>query len=403
MNTLVPLPAPCPPGRVPEVCLVVGDAGAAVRIAPLAGAMAAGGRVRPVVLVCGHGAGAATAALAEFRVGTDVTVALAADGQPTTAAAAQLLAGLDRAFADRLPDAVVVQGDSATAFSAAMAAFWRRVPVVHLDAGVRSFDLTAPFPQEGHRRLIAQVSSLHLAATPEATANLAQEAHTGPKVVTVGSTAVDAALDAVERRVAHADPRVRQLADAVAAGYSRLVPVVLEAANWSASAVDAVLHGICDLVLATPDLEVVLPATGGLRARAEEALGRLVRVTITDPLPQPCLLGLLSTAAAVVTDSVTLAEQSPSFGVSALVVGGESGTWTEPSRPGYPWAAGADRAVVARITEKLVLSRRPAIPEQRVADGNPFGDGLAAARCAQAVQWLLGLRERPGEFVPARP
>ncbi|WP_018680732.1 UDP-N-acetylglucosamine 2-epimerase [Actinokineospora enzanensis] len=400
-NTLVPLPAPPPAGHIPEVCLVAGDAAAATKLAPLAAALRGRRAVRPLVLVCGVDAPAATAVLSGFDLPTDVLVELTRDGQPITRTAARLLTGLDHAFAERPPDAVVVQGDSATAFGAAMAAFWRRVPVVHLDAGIRSYDLTAPFPQEGHRRLIAQVSSLHLAATPDATANLAAEGHRGPKVVTVGSTAVDAGFAALDRFDRHRDDRVRMVTDAVVAGDARLALVLLDGAAWTdPAAASQLLHGLADLVLTCLDLEIVLPvARGPLRHRAYDMLGRLVRVTITDPLTAPELVCLLSVAAAAVTDSATLAEQAPSFGVPTLVVGGEPGTWGEPRQPLHPWTAGPDRAVVSRIAEKLVLTRAARLTVPHPA--NPFGDGCAADRCERAIQWLLGLRDRPEEFSPA--
>jgi UDP-N-acetylglucosamine 2-epimerase (non-hydrolysing) len=394
-NTLVPLPAP-EPGRVPHVVLIAGDSAAAVKIAPVAAAMRLRKRIRPIVIACGDQADEVAETLSTFDLVPSLVVESIHDSG-TTRVAARLLGALDRAYADLAPDAVIVPGDTATAFSSAIAAFWRQIPVVHLDAGVRSYDLTSPFPEEGHRRLIAQVSSLHLAATADAAANLACEAHGGPKVVTVGSTAVDAGFDALDRHREHTDERVRAVQDAVVVGACRLVLVAFDSARWVDSDLAAVLHGIADLVLANPDLEVVLPAPyeSGLHLLAEDVLGRLVRVTITDPVSHTDQVGLLSIAAAVITDSDILAEQAPSFGVPALVVGGPS-AWAEPDRPGYPWTVGADRALVARIGEKLVLSQieRLAVPPAN----NPFGDGFAAVRCEQAVEWLLGLRARPREF-----
>ncbi|WP_424186073.1 UDP-N-acetylglucosamine 2-epimerase [Actinokineospora sp. G85] len=398
VNTLVPVPAQCSPGLVPEVWLVAGDPTSALRLAPVAAAMRERAAVRPVVVACGPRA--PLAQLCDLGVPADLVL----DGPEGVPA---LLAGFDGLFAGRAPHAVLVQGDSATAFSAAMAAFYRKVPVVHLDAGVRSFDLTAPFPQEGHRRLIAQVSSLHLAATPEATANLAEESHTGPKVLTVGSTAVDAGLSAFGLAGGRPDPGVAAVTAAVAAGETRMALLVLHEPH-PADELEAVLLGVGDLVLGTPNLEVVLPAAPGgpLRALAEDLLGRLVRVTITDPLPAHGAVDLMTRACAVLTDSPTVAEQAPSFGVPALVVGGPGGTWAEPDRPGLPWTAGADRSVLVKVAEKLVLDNRDAAT--RVSGGaprypldNPFGDGRAAQRCEQAVQWLLGLRPRPGEFTPS--
>lgn len=400
-NTLVPLPAP-EPGRVPHVCLVAGDAPAAVKIAPVAAAMRRGSRVRPIVISCGDQTEEVGEALAAFDVVPSLVVESTLDAH-TTQGAAWLLNALDRAYADLAPDAVFVQGDNAIAFSAAMAAFWRRIPVVHLDAGVRSHDLTAPFPQEGHRRLIAQISSLHLAATVDAATNLACEAHGGPKVITVGSTAVDAGFGALQRHQEHPDDRVRAVEEAVVHGGCRMVLVSLDPARWAQDELAAVLHGIADLVLATPDLEVVLPAAyeSELRLVADDVLGRLVRVTITEPVDHPDQVCLLSIAAALVTDSDLLAEQAPSFGVPALVLVGGVGVWAEPERPGYPWTSTPDRALVAGIAEKLVLSQveRLAVPPAN----NPFGDGFAAVRCEQAVEWLLGLRGRPREFAPDTP
>ncbi len=347
--TLVPLPARSRTDHEPVVCLVAGEGAAAVRLSPLALRMRANRRVRAVVTACGP---AAADALTALGAPPDAVIPL--EG-PSLPAAPALMSALDRVLADSAADAVVVAGDSAIAFGAAMTAFWRRTPVVHLDAGVRSHDLTAPFPEEGHRKLIAQVASLHLTTTRRASANLAEEAHPERTVLTVGSTAVDAARLALARR---ACSPFAELEAAAAGGAARVALVCLDPDRHRAETVTRVLHAVCDLVLATPDLEVVLPAPreSALRALAEDMLGRLVRVLVTDQLAQPDLLGLLAVASAAVAEPGPLVEQAAALGVPALVLAGERGTWTEPEHPGAPWVAGPDRAVVARIAEKLVLT-----------------------------------------------
>ncbi|WP_189212869.1 MULTISPECIES: UDP-N-acetylglucosamine 2-epimerase [Actinokineospora] len=359
------------------------DAAAAVRLSPLALLLRGHGRVRVLLTACGPAAADTVTALG---AAPDAVVPLEA---ASLMSAPALMSAVDRVLADSDADAVVVAGDSAIAFGAAMAAFWRRIPVVHLDAGVRSHDLTAPFPEEGHRRLIAQVASLHLTSTPAASANLAAEAHACRTVLTVGSTAVDAARLALARRKLST---FADLEDAARSGERRVALVSLDPDRHGRRALSRVLPAVSDLALATPDLEVVLPAPRGSRLRelAEDSLGRLVRVVIADALPQPDLIGLLSVAAAAVCDPGPLVEQAGALGVPTLLLSGERGAWTEPEHPGEPWTAGLDRAVIARIAEKLVLTG-PRTP-------TPLGDGHAAARCEQAVEWLLGLSGRPEEF-----
>lgn len=379
--TLVPLPAQARSDREPVVCLVAGEAAAAVRLSPLALRLRAHGRVRVLLTACGPVAADTLAALGSAP---DAVVPL--EGANLTTAPA-LMSALDRVLADCAADVVVVAGDSAIAFGAAMAAFWRRVPVVHLDAGVRSHDLTAPFPEEGHRRLIAQVASLHLATTAAAGANLAAEAHANRAVLTVGSTAVDAARLALSRRgrSEHAG-----LEAAAARGECRIALVSLGSERHRGEALTRVLHAVSDLVLTTPDLEVVLPAPreSGLRDQAEDMLGRLVRVVVADPPPQPDLVGLLAASSAVISDPGPLAEQAAALGVPALVLSGEGGSWAEPEHPGAPWTAGPDRAVIARLAEKLVLTGPRTPPDT-------LDSCQAAARCEEAVEWLLGLSARP--------
>lgn len=370
------------------------DPASAIRVAAPALPMRAHGRVRPLLVACG-----APAARTSTELGAppDLSLDPSTIGAPGWATRSRRPGGGPRAgcspsWTTSTPPASRtrswISGDFPAAFTAAVAAFWRRVPVAHLDAGVRSHDLTSPFPEEGHRRMISQITSLHLATTPTARTGPALEAHVGPKVVVVGSTAVDA-ITRGPRRSTTPFPELERAA--------RVAAVVLDPMRARAQRLVHVLRGVADLVLATPGLEVVLPAPRGtaLRALAGDALGRLVRVTISDPLPQPDLQSLVPLSTLAITDVAPLAEQAPSLATPTLVLTGERGAWTEPDRAGHPWTAGPDHAVIARIAEMLALGDRGA-PSAR----NPFGDGRASERCEQAVEWLLGVGDRPADFDP---
>lgn len=397
-TTLVPGPPELPSGVTPEVLVVAGTELEAIKLGPLAAAMRAAGRIHPVLVACLERPTTVVTAMGSLGLSPDVSVDLGPRGQDPALCARALLATLDKELDRRKPAAVVVQGDTVVGVTTALAAFWRKIPVVHLDAGIRSHDLTSPFPDEGHRRLVAQVCSLHLTTTRQAVVNLADESLYGPKVVTVGSTVVDAACEAAARPVSFADERLDVLRSIARAADCRIVPVCLDGSTWSDKQLENVLHGIADLVLSVPDVEVVLPAQRGseLHEQAQEMLGRLVRVAVTDPLTYPELVELLSLASLTVSDRPLVQEQAPSFGVPVLALRDHTSEWSEPAGSGEPWVVGTDRASITRIAEKVLLTngrRRPTAPED-----SPLGDGFAAKRCEEAVSWLLGLLPRPVEF-----
>ncbi|SHG81826.1 non-hydrolyzing UDP-N-acetylglucosamine 2-epimerase [Streptoalloteichus hindustanus] len=384
--------------RRPEIHLVGGTRPEAVKLAPVAAAMARSGRLRPVVVASGQHPALFDQALAAFGRRPDIRLRV----ERRTGSQAELLGfavnALDAVFAAGRPSAVMVQGDTTTTLAGALAAFWHGVPVVHLEAGLRSHDLAAPFPEEANRRMVGQISALHLPPTPAAAANLADEGIAGPNVLVIGNTAVDAMLDVVARGLPFSDPRLSELDTRVRAGGSRLVLVTAHRREAWGRPLDEVLAAVRALIAAHRDLEVVLPAhpNPAVREQVVRALGAVDRALITDPLPYPDLARLLRLATLVLSDSGGIQEEAPSFGVPVLVLRDVTER-VEAVEAGCALLVGTDRDRVLATAHRLLTDE--AARAAMTARGNPFGDGRAAERAEHAVAWLLGLDERrPTEF-----
>ncbi|GAA0811406.1 non-hydrolyzing UDP-N-acetylglucosamine 2-epimerase [Spirilliplanes yamanashiensis] len=380
-----------------EVHLVGGTRLEAVKLAPVAVAMRAAGLVAPVLVAGGRHPARLRQALAAFDLEPDVTLDVEPGGDSRAELLTELVRGLDALWSARPPAAVVVQGDSTTSLAGALAAYALRIPVVHLEAGVRSGDLESPFPEEANRRLVAQIARLHLAPTPPAAMNLVDEGVGADGVLITGNTVVDATLAVAARKLPYEDADV---AAARAASHGRRLILVTahRRESWGAP-LDRILEAVRALVRRYSDVEVVLPShpDPAVRAQVDAALGGMERVTVTGPLPYPDLARLLSEAYLVLTDSGGLQEEAPSFGVPALVLRDVTER-VESLNAGCARLVGSDTDLIVKEAAVLLDDRRRR--DAMTASGNPYGDGLAAARAAQATAALLGLAEPP-EAMPA--
>jgi UDP-N-acetylglucosamine 2-epimerase (non-hydrolysing) len=370
---------------LPEVHLIAGTRPEAIKLAPVVTAMRAAGRVAPVLVASGQHPTMVAQALAAFDLEPDVVLPVerVTGSQPELMTA--MVSTLDALFAARPPAAVIVQGDTTTTLAGALAAFWRQIPVVHLEAGLRSGDLDSPFPEEGNRRLVGQLAALHLAPTPLAATNLLDEGVPPNTVALTGNTVVDAALTVVDGRP-ELDPALRDVVESDA----RLVLVTAHRRESWGEPLDRVLSAVRTLLNHYPDIHVVLPShpNPAVRAQVEAGLANLSRVTVTDPLPYPALARLLSEAYLVLTDSGGIQEEAPSFGVPALVLR-EVTERVESLTAGCARLVGTDPALIVAEAMRLLDDR--AARDAMTAAGNPYGDGNAAVRTEEAVAELLGV------------
>jgi len=183
-----------------RVMLVYGTRPEAIKLAPLVAAMRDDERFNPIVVVTGQHREMLDQVHEFFGIVPDDDLDIHSPGQTLTQITNRCLQGVGQAIEAHRPDAVVVQGDTTSAFAAALAAFYHEVPVLHVEAGLRTGDISSPFPEEANRRLISQVTALHLCPTTTSRDNLLRE-NTDPQTVSVtGNTVIDALLVAVETR-----------------------------------------------------------------------------------------------------------------------------------------------------------------------------------------------------------
>lgn len=386
----------------PRVWLVMGTRPEAIKLAPVAEAIVAAGRMEPVLVATGQHPTMVDQALETFGAHADVTLPLNRrdGGQPELLG--QMLTGLDELAEREPPAAVVVQGDTTTTLAGTLAAFWRRIPVVHLEAGLRSFDLAAPFPEELNRRLVTQAASLHLPPTPAAAENLSRELVAAERILVTGNTSVDAIRAIADRgAVDYRDERVAAAVEAATQGEPLVLVTAHRRESWG-EPLRQVLRAVAELVARHPGLRVVLPAhpNPAVRELVVAELGGVSRVVVTEPLRYDELAGALAAATLVLSDSGGIQEEAPTFGVPVLVLR-EVTERMEAVRAGCARLVGTDRELIVRTASELLTN--PRARAAMMSNGNPFGDGKAASRTELALARLLGLSAEPVEEFAALP
>jgi UDP-N-acetylglucosamine 2-epimerase (non-hydrolysing) len=381
-----------------RVMVVFGTRPEAIKVAPLIQALAAGPWSRPVVAVTAQHRRILDQVLQLFDICPEYDLDIMRSGQTLTDVTVGALGGLGLVLADAAPDLVVVQGDTTTTFAAALAGFYRQVPVVHLEAGLRTGNVLSPYPEEMNRRLTTQLTSLHLAPTPTARANLLAEGVAPGSVVVTGNTVIDALHMTVGRRVPYRD---QQLAGLDSDPRPVLVVTAHRRESWG-EPMAAIGAALASLARYHQDLLIVLPVHPNPRVRHVllPAVAGLANVLVVEPLAYGEFARLLDRATIVLTDSGGVQEEAPSLGKPVLVMR-DTTERPEAVAAGTARLVGTDHdRIVANVDSLLQDADAYAAMANSV---NPYGDGRAAERSCQAMARLLGLDATVCEFTPDGP
>ena len=378
-----------------RVMTIYGTRPEAIKMAPLVMALRDHEHLTPVVAVTGQHREMLDQVQASFGIEPDHDLDLMAPGSSLAEIGATVLrATTDLLRADR-PDVVVVQGDTSSAFFAALSAFYQQVPVVHLEAGLRTGDIHAPFPEEVNRRLTAPLAALHLAPTRTSRDHLLSEHIDRTTIVVTGNTVIDALHATRSRPVTFADASVGR---AVASGRRILLVTSHRRESWGEK-MTAAMEAVRTVAAQHPDLLVVLPMHRNplVRDVIEPRLQDLDNVVLTEPASYPEFAHLLGACHLVLTDSGGVQEEAPSLGKPVLVMR-ETTERPEAVAAGTVRLVGTHTATIVEETNRLLTDQAAYTSMANAV--NPYGDGAAAPRCVAAIAHLLGVGTRLAEFDP---
>lgn len=375
------------------VLTVFGTRPEAIKVAPVVRAIESSAKLRSRTLVTAQHREMLDQVNELFGIVPDIDLNIMSNGQTLNGIASRVIGELDSVLEAERPDAVLVQGDTTTVMGAAIAAFNRRIPVVHLEAGLRSGNLFSPFPEEANRKLTSQISALHLAPTRQSRANLVAEGVAPSDIVVTGNTVIDALHIAVGMNVTPADGAV---ADYVASDRSKLLVTTHRRENLG-SAMEHIGDALATLAETRPDLTILLPAHRNPLVR-ESVLPRvryLDNVLVTEPLSYGEFTTVMASSDIVLTDSGGIQEEAPSLGKPVLVMR-ENTERPEAVDAGSVALVGTDSQRIVGATSRL-LDDADAYRSMAKAV-NPYGDGFAATRSIAAIEELFGVGKRRAEF-----
>lgn len=376
-----------------KIMPIYGTRPEAIKVAPIVKALQHADEFECVVVVTGQHREMLDQVNELFGIVPDYDLDVIQPRQTLNGLLTRTIAGLDEIFEKEKPDAVVVQGDTTTSTAGAIAAFYRGIPVVHAEAGLRSYDIFSPFPEEANRKLTSQIASLHLAPTSLSKRNLVRETLPTKDIVITGNTVIDALLTVVEKKIPFSDPKLEEVVNSG----KRIVLVTTHRRENQGEPMRGIGRALARLARAEADVEFILPLhrNPAVREALLPEIEGIANITLTEPLAYGEFTRIIDASNLVLTDSGGVQEEAPSLGKPVLVMR------LNTERP-EAVAAGTVRLIGTneqRIVDSVTeLLHNPDVYEEMANAVNPYGDGKAADRTVAAIAELLGVGSRIEEF-----
>jgi UDP-N-acetylglucosamine 2-epimerase (non-hydrolysing) len=359
------------------VSIIVGTRPEAIKMAPVIQKFRSSAQFQTRVILTGQHREMVDQVMALFDLQADQDLAIMQPNQTLTDITCWSLQGLEALFQQVRPRLVLVQGDTTTAFAATLAAFYQKIPVGHVEAGLRTDNLYNPYPEEANRRLISQLATLHFAPTALAMENLQKSSVPGA-IHQTGNTVIDALLTVARRQPACDIPNLDWQQ------YRLILATVHRRENWGEPLLE-IADGFLRVLDKFPDTALLLPLHRNptVREPLQAKLGDHPRVFLTEPLDYAELVGAIQRCYLLLTDSGGLQEEAPSLGKPVLVLR-ETTERPEAVMAGTAKLVGTNPETIADSASKLLSD--PQAYEIMAKAVNPFGDGKASDRILAIVQ-----------------
>ncbi len=377
-----------------RVMAVFGTRPEAIKMAPVVGRLRACDEIATTVVVTAQHRDMLDQVLSMFDIVPDYDLDIMREGQSLTEIAVRALQGLEEPLARECPDLVLVHGDTATTFVASLLAFYHRVSVGHVEAGLRTHMKYSPFPEEMNRRLASCLADIHFAPIQSHRDNLVAEGVAPEAIHVTGNTVIDALMDVAAKPHELTDPALRSLDFE----HRRVLLVTAHRRENLGEPIRRICRALEEIVRSHPDVEIVFPVHRNPLVRGDvvRMLGGVPRIRLIDPVDYRTMVALMKASYLVLTDSGGLQEEAPSLGRPVIVMR-EVTERPEGVQAGTLVLAGTSTEGIVSCARELLDD--PRAYARMASARNPYGDGRAAQRILDAILWRFGLLpERPADF-----
>ena len=328
-----------------------------------------------------------------FDVKPDYDLNIMRDRQTLTGITVRVLEGLESVMNEAKPDIVLVHGDTSTSFVGGLAAFYHQIRVGHVEAGLRTYDKYSPFPEEMNRRLTGSLADLHFSPTISNKKNLLREGISEKNIFITGNTVIDALKTTVREDYRFADPALQ----AIDFTGRRVIVMTAHRRENLGEPLENICRAVRRIAEDNSDVYVVYPVHLNPRVRetAFAILDGLPNVLLCDPMDVEELHNLMARCYMLLTDSGGIQEEAPALGKPVLVLRNETER-PEAVEAGTVKIAGTEEETIYKMTDTLLHDR---IEYNKMAQAaNPYGDGAASRRTAEAILYYFGQGARPADF-----
>ena len=374
-----------------KVMTVFGTRPEAIKMAPLALELAKRPEFEAVCCVTAQHREMLDSVLDIFGLRPDYDLNVMEPRQTLSTITSKCLNGMDGVLEAAKPDLVLVHGDTSTTFAGALAAFYHKIPVGHVEAGLRTYDKWSPFPEEINRKLVGTIADLHFCPTVSNRNNLAQENITNGVFLT-GNTVIDALQTTVVKDFHFSDVDLNRL-DYI---NQKVILVTCHRRENYGQPMTNIMTALRRVADTFPETELVYPVhlSPVVQEAAHKYLDNHPRIHLIAPLSVDEMHNLMARCHMVMTDSGGLQEEAPALGKPVLVLRRETER-PEAVAAGTVRLAGVEEETIFQMAAQLLSNREEY--DKMAHAANPYGDGRACCRIADAVAWHFGLRETPPE------